>query len=325
LRNSIRFIFLFLLVAVSACSNRREHKVLKLAHALDVNHSVHKAMIKMAESVNEKSKGKLQIQIYPNQQLGSERELLELIQLGAIDITKTSAAVVEGFDPAYRLFGFPYLFKSDQHMRNTLDGEIGESILNGSIPFRFRGLVFYDSGKRSFYTSTKKISNPEDLAGLNIRVQASNLAIQLIQQFDAAATPIPFGDLYTALQQGVVDGAENNPPAIYLTRHYEVCSYLILDEHTTVPDVLMISETSWQSLNKDEQTWIKEASILSREYQIKLWKESENEVLQAMQMKGLEIIKPDKNAFKEKVRPLTESMLQDKSLKQLYDKVQAHE
>ncbi|MCG8373344.1 MAG: TRAP transporter substrate-binding protein [Balneolales bacterium] len=305
-----------------SCSPKQENKTLRLAHALDVNHSVHKAMVFMGEELETLSSGKLKIQIYPSQQLGAERELLELLQLGSIDITKTSAAVVESFSPEFRIFSLPYLFRDNDHMLAVLNGEIGERLLTSSTRFRFRGLSYYDSGKRSFYTKERRVETPADLEGLKIRVQASNTAIQMVNNYNAAATPIPFGELYSALQQGVVDGAENNPPSFYLTRHYEVCKYYVLNEHTSVPDVLMISEVTWQKLSEQEREWVKEAAERSKEYQFELWKESEMEALKAVEEAGVEIIYPDKTPFIEAAKPLVEQFLQDPQLRSLYNEIQ---
>lgn len=314
----VGFVFIFFI----GCTSNETVKTLRLAHALDASHSVHKAMVLMGEELYELSNGTVQLKIYPSQQLGAERELLELLQLGSIDITKTSAAVVESFAPEFKVFSIPYLFKSDEHMLATLNGDIGHQILESSIKYRFRGLTYYDSGKRSFYTKERKIENPTDLEGLKIRTQASNMAIQLVNNYSAAATPIPFGELYSVLQQGVVDGAENNPPSFYLTRHYEVCKYYVLNEHTSVPDILLISESTWQRLTEDEKNWVKLAAERSRAYQFALWDQSEKEALDAVIEAGVEVIIPDKTPFIEQTIPLVKSMLQDSLLLGLYNQIQ---
>ena len=306
----------------NGCSSDSSIKTLRLAHALDTGHSVHKAMVLMGEELEELSGGSIKLQIYPSQQLGAERELLELVQLGSIDITKTSAAVVESFVPEFKVFSIPYLFKTDEHMLATINGGIGRQILESSIEYRFRGLTYYDSGKRSFYTKDRKVETPEDLKGLKIRTQASNMAIRLVNNYGAAGTPIPFGELYSALQQGVVDGAENNPPSFYLTRHYEVCKYYVLNEHTSVPDILLISENTWQRLSEEEKGWVKTAAEKSRVFQFELWDKSEKDALNAVIAAGVEVIVPDKEPFIKQAESLVESMLQDTILKSLYNKIQ---
>ena len=313
-------ISLFVLMLLS-CHQQEQHRVLKLAHGLDQSHSVHIAMERMAELVSEYSAGKLTIAIYPSQQLGAQRDLLELLQLGAVDITKSSAAVIENFSPKMQVLSLPYLFRDSKHEQQVLGGDIGKEILLSGTDFYLRGLTFYDAGKRSFYTLNREVNEPADLKGLKIRVQASKTAIELMRKFGAAATPIPFGELYTALQQGVVDGAENNPPSFYLTRHYEVCDYYILNEHTAVPDVLLMSEHTWKRLSVQEREWIQKAADESAIYQKELWAASEKEALEAVEKAGVKIIRPDKTLFSEQVRDLPYSLLQSPELINLYERI----
>jgi tripartite ATP-independent transporter DctP family solute receptor len=178
------------------------------------------------------------------------------------------------------VFGLPYLFRDDAHKNAVLDGPIGREILAAPQSKFMRGLCYYDSGSRSFYTK-RPVRTPDDLKGLKIRVQESPMAFALIRAFGASATPIAFGELYTALQQGVVDGAENNPPSFHLARHYEVCKFYTLDEHTSVPDVVVVSTHFWSSLSAQEQKWLQEAADESAVYQRKLWTVSTEESLAA--------------------------------------------
>ncbi len=301
---------LLTLIAAAGCGGPREVKVIKLAHGLDQQHSVHKGMLFMGERLAEKSGGTMRVDVYSSGQLGSERECLELVQIGGLAMTKVSASVLESFAPEFKVFGLPYLFRDDAHMYAVLDGPIGREILEAPRSKFLLGLCYYDSGSRSFYAS-RPIRTPEDLKGLKIRVQESPMAFALIRAFGASATPISWGELYTALQQGVVDGAENNPPSFHLARHYEVCSYYTLDEHTSIPDVVLISTHFWESLTAQEQQWVKEAAAESAAYQRKLWAESTVESLAAVEQAGVEIIRPDKAAFAAQVAALHEAARQD--------------
>jgi tripartite ATP-independent transporter DctP family solute receptor len=287
--------------ALAGCRTHRDVKVIKLAHGLDAQHSVHKGMVFMSERLAEKSGGTMRIQVYSSGQLGSERECLELVQLGGLAMTKVSASVLEGFAPEFKVFGLPYLFRDDAHRNAVLDGPIGREILAAPQSKFMRGLCYYDSGTRSFYTKTRAVRTPDDLKGLKIRVQESPMAFGLIRAFGASATPISFGELYTALQQGVVDGAENNPPSFHLARHYEVCKFYSLDEHTSVPDVVLISTHFWSSLTSQQQKWLQEAADESAVHQRKLWAVSTAESLAAIEKAGVEIIRPDKAAFAARV------------------------
>lgn len=320
-KNKNKYLFILILltgILAHSCQGHQKKKVLKLAHILDPSHSVHKAMVLMADKVEEKSGGTLTIQIYPSGQLGNERESLELLQIGSLAITKVSAAVMEGFIEDYKVLGLPYLFENKEHAYKVMDGEIGKKLLLSGEEFWLRGLCFYDAGSRSFYTKGKPVNHPDDLKGMKIRVMKSITAVNMVNTLGASPTPIAFGELYTALQSGVADGAENNPPSFYLSRHYEVCKYYSLDEHTTIPDVLLISKPVWDKLTEQEQIWLQEAADESVIYQRKIWKESEEEALQEVEKAGVTIVYPDKSAFTEKVKPIYEDL---KSNKKLYDLV----
>lgn len=317
-------IFGVVLSGLSGCHQSNKITTLKLAHGLDVNHSVHKAMIFMGEQLTEKSGGKMKLEVYPSQQLGTERQCLELLQIGSLDMTKVSAAVMENFSPNMRVFGLPYLFRDKVHAFSVLDSEIGQSLLNDGEKFWLKGLCYYDSGSRSFYTKNKPVYSPEDLVGLKIRVMESVTSMNMVSSLGGSPTPIAWGELYTALQQGVVDGAENNPPSFYLSHHYEVCKYYSLDEHTILPDVLIIGTKSWNRLSAKEQLWLKEVADESVTEQRKLWIQSENEALEAVQKAGVEIIRPDKAIFEKKVNEIFEEYKEDKEFYALIQRIKAH-
>ncbi len=279
---------------------------MKLAHSLDQSHPVHLGMEYMAERVKELSDGKLQIRIYASGQLGTERECLELLQIGSLGMTKVSAALMEGFLPVFRVFSLPYIFANKEHAHAVFDGEIGQEFLLASEEILLRGLTFYDAGSRSFYTKDRPILTPEDLRGLKIRVMPSNTSFTMIRMLGGSPTPISWGELYTALQGGVVDGAENNPPSFYLSHHYEVCRYYSLNEHTTIPDILVISTIIWNTLTQQEQEWLQQAATESAAKQRILWEESELKSLRAVEAAGVQIFYPDKEPFARMVEPMYE-------------------
>ena len=249
----------------------------------------------------------MRIDIYPSGQLGAERELIELVQIGSLSMTKVSTAPLEGFIPEMKIFGIPYIFRDNAHRWKVLNGEIGKRILLAGEKFYLRGLCYYDAGSRSFYTKDRPIYSPDDLRGLKIRVMKSQTAVQMVNALGGSATPIPWGELYTSLQQGIVDGAENNPPSFYLSHHYEVCKYYSLDKHTSVPDILIMSTIVWNSLSQQEKQWLQQAVDESVEYQRKLWKEASDEALQAVQKAGVKVIYPNKKPFREKVKRMYDS------------------
>ncbi len=315
-------VLLILLLAFNSCNKIQNTKTIKLAHGLDMSHPVHKAMVLMGEELNKNSKGALKLQIYPNQQLGSERQCLELLQIGSLGMTKVSAAVMENFSPNMKVFGLPFLFKNRKHTFNVLDGEIGKDLLDGGQKYWLKGLGYYDSGSRSFYTKERPVQTPNDLEGLKIRVMESVTAMNMVNKLGGSPTPISWGELYTSLQQGVVDGAENNPPSFYLSRHYEVCKFYSLDEHTTIPDVLIVSTHLWESLSSEEQVWLQVAVDTSVKYQRELWASSELEALEAVKKAGVEVIRPDKSVFKDKVNSMYEDYKEDIPVYDLIKRIQ---
>lgn len=314
-----------LLLTTISCIGPSDTRELKLAHGLPTDHPVHKAMVFMAERAEEISEGKMSIEVYPAGQLGSEQQCVELVQIGSLAVTKVSAAVMESFAEDYKVFGLPYIFKSKEHAFKVMDGDIGKDLLLSTEDKWIRGLCYYDAGSRSFYTKSTPINHPDDLAGLKIRVMRSITAVEMIRALGGSATPISWGELYTALQSGVVDGAENNPPSLYTSKHYEVCKYYSLDEHTTIPDVLVISQIIWDKLTDREKQWLQQAADESAVLERKLWAASEIESLEEVQKAGVQVNYPDKAPFIERVQPLLESYSDNEVIYSYIKRIQAAE
>ena len=319
----IRSLFLvpLILLFLASCGQQQQGRVLKLAHGLDPSHPVHSAMVYMADRCKEISNGELSIDIYPSGQLGSEQQCVELLQIGSLAITKVSAAVMESFTEEFKVLGLPYVFRSKEHSFNVLDGEIGDELLLSTEPYWIRGLCFYDAGSRSFYTIDTPINHPDDLKGLKIRVMKSITAMEMVKAQGGSPTPISWGELYTALQSGVVDGAENNPPSFYTSHHYEVCKYYSLNEHTMVPDVLIISQKVWKKLSEQERLWLQQAAEESVPVERELWAKSEKESLKIVEEAGVNIIYPDKEPFSDKVSELLESYRENEKLYDLITRI----
>ncbi len=317
----MKLLFLTFTLVFFGCKTD-DKKTFKLAHGLDTNHPVHKAMLKMTEDLDSLSGGRIKVDIYPNQQLGSERECLELLQLGALDMTKVSVGVMENFAPKMKVLGLPYLFRNKKHTFKVLDSQIGQNLLDEGEQFLLKGLCYYDAGSRSFYTKDIPIRKPEDLEGLKIRVMESATAIEMVKKFGGSPTPISSGELYTALQQGVVDGAENNPPVFYLSGQYEVCKYFSLDEHTVIPDVLVAGTQFWKKLTNQEQLWLKKAVLNSVKYQRDLWANSEKKALESIKKSGVEIIQIEKSSFSKKTNGMYENYKNtDEEIYKLIEKI----
>ena len=305
----------------SGCSERVLSSTLKVAHTLNAEHPVHKALLFFADRLAELSGGKLGAELYPSAQLGTERQLIELCQIGSIAMTKVSTLSMEGFSPAMRLFSIPYLFGDEDHLWRVLESDTGRSLLDGLTDVRLRGLNYYDAGSRSFYATKAPINTPDDLAGKKIRVLPSRVAIEMVAALGGSATPISFGELYTALQQGIVDGAENNPPSYFLSKHFEIAPYYTLDEHTAVPDVIIMSDYVWNRLSADERAWVQQAMDESVTVQRQFWAEDQAAALAAVEEAGSQIIRPDKAPFREAVSGMKARFLEADDLGPLINQV----
>ncbi|UMB61853.1 TRAP transporter substrate-binding protein [Lutibacter sp. A80] len=302
-------ILILLFLSLFSCKEESGSKILYLAHGLPQTHPVHKGILEFKKSLEIKSNGTLKVKIFPDAQLGSEREVLELLQIGSVAATKVSAATLSNFVPEYHILGIPYLFRDKEHRFNVLEGPIGKSILEKGSKFWLRGLCYYDAGSRSFYTSKKAIRTPEDLKGLKIRVMNNQMAINMVNSMGGSATPLSYSELYTALQQGVVDGAENNEPSFVSSNHYEISKYYTLDEHSAVPDVLLIGTKYWEKLSEDEKKWVQEAADESSQAQKKFWSESVEASMKTAKEAGVEIIIPEKSLFSEKSKSVLEEFV----------------
>ncbi len=291
-----------------ATSPAEQATVLRLGHALNQQHPVHRGMAVFATEVRRLSGGTLRVDLYADAKLGSERELLELVQIGSLAMTKVSAGQLEAFSPEFSLFSLPYLFDDRAHFWRFALSADGEALLDASRPARLQGLTFYDAGARSFYLGkgvARTVRTPDDLRGLSLRVQPSPTAIAMVEALGAKPVPIPFGELYSALDTGTVDGAENNPPSLYTSRQYEVASSYSLNEHTIVPDVLVIGTETWDRLDARQRGWLKQAARASALAQRALWDASEADSMAAMRRAGLRIVDDvDRAAFRARVRPL---------------------
>jgi len=225
--------------------------------------------------------------------------------------------------PSMSVLSLPYIFRDEEHGFKVLEGDNGKKLLLAGEKVWLRGLCFYDAGSRSFYTKDKPVLSPADLVGMKIRTQESPTSMRMVQALGGSPTPISWGELYSALQQGVVDGAENNPPSFHLSRHYDVCKFYSLDEHTGVPDVLLINTNIWRGLSSEFQEILQEAADESAQLQKKLWKKATQTALEHVQKSGVKIYYPDKKLFAEKVRPIYEKYRNQPELYQLIQEIQA--
>ncbi|MBS4706656.1 TRAP transporter substrate-binding protein [Aeromonas caviae] len=291
-------------------SHAMERVTLKLAHNLDTNHVVHQALAQMAKEISTASDGKMKLRIYPGGQMGGPRETLELLQNGALDMTKASASEMEPFSPAFSIFSLPYLFKDQAHFNKVIYGPVGESMMAQTRDKGFVSIAAYVAGTRSFYAN-KPIHTPADMKGMKIRVVATPTTIKLIELLGAAPAPIPFGEVYTALQQGVIDGAENNEPSYVQTRHVEVAKFYAEDQHTSVPDFLVISSKVLDKLSDEQKAILITAAKHSETYEQELWDKEVAVSRKQATDAGATFIQVDKEAFRTALAPLYDDFRKD--------------
>lgn len=296
------------LFSASVCA--AEKVTLKLAHNLERSHVVHQAFEALAKDVKQLSDGNMTVRIYPSSQMGNARETMELLQNGALDMTKGSASDLESFDNIYAIYNLPFLFQDQQHFNKVVFGEVGKDIMVSTKARGFFALSAYVAGTRSFY-ARQPITKPEDLKGLKIRVQPSPTTIKMVELMGGSPTPISFGEVYTAMQQGVVDGAENNIPSWVQTRHIEIAKVFSEDEHASIPDFLVISTKTWDSLTPEQQQILSTAAKNSEAYQQTLWESIDAETRAQAKAMGGEILKVDKAPFRAAVQPLFDEFKKD--------------
>lgn len=282
--------------------------VLTLAHGLSETHTVHIAMTQFAEEVNEKTDGRVQIKIFPNGQLGSENENLEQLQAGVIAMTKVSAPGLATYNEAYNAFGLPYIFNDTEDFYHVMDSQQMQDFFLSTGDDGFVTLTYYTSGARSFYTKDRAIRTPADLKGLKIRTMDSQMAIDMMNCLGGSATVMGYSDIYTGMQQGVIDGAENNVTA--LRDHGDVTKYYCFDEHTRIPDMVIISSNIWNQFSDDQKSAVTECAKAATEEYKTAWKNFEDEVLdKAVNQNGVELVKDvDIAAFQSAVQPIYENL-----------------
>lgn len=276
---------------------------LKLGHNLAEDHAVHIQLTSFVEEVKTKTNGSVNIQIIPNGTLGSEADMISQIQAGALDLCKVSASTLGNFSEKYNAFSVPYVFDDQAHYYSYMDSASAEAVFDSTDDQGFRGLTWLDSGSRSFYTADTAIRTPADLKGLKIRTMDSQMAIDMMTCLGGSATVMGYSDIYTGMQQGVVDGAENNVTA--LRDHGDVTQYYCFDEHTRIPDIVVVSTNIWNQFSAEQQTAVKECAKAATEAYKTAWKNFEDEVLAAATEKGVELIRDvDIAAFQEAVQPI---------------------
>jgi tripartite ATP-independent transporter DctP family solute receptor len=280
--------------------------VMKLAETHPQDYPTTKGDYEFARLVKERTNGRIVVEVYHSKQLGEEKPVIEQVQLGAIDMTRVSISAVSSFVRDLDAFQLPYLYRDAAHMWKVLNGPIGQEILKKHEAFNFIGVGWFESGSRNFYTK-KQVKTVGDLKGMKIRVQQAPLMVGLVEALGAVATPLDYGAVYSALQTGVVDGAENNWPSYLTTSHFEVAKYFIVDEHTRVPEITVGSKKLFDKLPKEDVAIILKAMKDAQPYQFKLWVDFEKVAEKTVREKGCIIttLSPqEKQKFVDAMKPV---------------------
>ncbi len=280
----------------------------------------------MGQMLEESTEGRLCVEVFHSAQLGEEKDTIEQTQFGVIDMNRVSLGPFNNIVEETQVPSLPYIFRSTEHMHKVMDGPIGEEILAAFEAHDLIGLAFYDGGSRSFYNSEKPITSVEDMAGMKFRVMQSDMFVDMVAALGANATPMPYGEVYSSIQTGVIDGAENNFPSYDSSGHFEVAKYYTLDQHLIVPEVLVMSKASWDSLSEEDQGKVREAAKASVGVMRELWAEQEKASEARIREAGVEIVEDiDKAPFIEAMGPVYEKYVTSDKLKDMVARIQATE
>ena len=280
------------------------------------------AVRQMGKALKEQSGGKLGVKVYASGALGAERDTIEQLKIGGLDMMRINAAALNNIVPETMAVSMPFVFHSSEHMRRTLDGPVGQEILDAMGAQGMIGLAFYDSGARSIYTVKKPLRTLADVKGLKIRVQQSDLFVAMMEALGANPTPMPYGEVYTALKTGIVDGAENNWPSYESSRHFEAAKYYNVTEHSMVPEVLVFSRKVWDTLSKEEQALVRKTARESVPTMRKLWDEREAKSRKLAEAGGAQVVAiADKKPFVEAMAPVYAKFASTPRLQELVKRI----
>ena len=306
-------------------STASAHTVLRSSDTHPDGYPTVEAVKQFGELLSEKTDGRYSVEVFHSAQLGQEADTIEQTQFGVIDLNRISIGAFGTQVPEATVTQLPFIFRSADHFHNVLDGEIGQEILAAFDAVDVVALAFYDGGSRSFYNSQRPITSPEDMSGMRFRVMQSDIFVDMVGALGGNATPMPYGEVYSGIQTGVIDGAENNYPSYDTAGHAEVAKFYSLDEHLMVPEVLVVSKIVWDGLTPEDQAAFREAAQESVAIQRQLWAEQEAESRAAVEALGAEINEVDKQPFIDAMAPVYDKYVTDPALQELVARIQATE
>ena len=326
-RIAVLLCVLLLCFSMAGCGTTEQKRIVRISHNQSTNHPTPIALVAFQDYINEKLGDRYKVEVYPNELLGSQTDMVQLTQTGAIDYCIASNAILETFSKNYEIFNLPYLFASKEAYHNAMDDtQITEPIFTATEKAGFLAVTWLDAGTRNFYTLNKPIESPADLKGLKIRVQQSPTNIEMMRLLGGSATPMGFGEVYTALQSSIIDGAENNEMALTDNGHGDVCKYYSYDMHQMVPDILIGNLAFIEGLSDEERRIFQEGYELVNRIQREEWvKAVESAKEKAQKEQNVTFIYPDQEPFVQACMPLHESVLsRNEEIQPIYDKIKQY-
>lgn len=279
----------------------------RLAETHPEDYPTTKGNQRFADLARERSDGRIDIQVFANAELGEESAVIEQVQTGTIEMTRVSSSPMAEFATAMGVFSLPYIFDSGEHLWNFLNNRDGQRLLGRVEQSGFKGLCYYDPGARSFYTTNTQVTTVGDLQGLKFRVQQSDVNTRFIEALGASPTPMDYGEVYSSLQSGLLDGAENNPPSYYSASHYEVAPNYTLDRHTRVAEVLVMNKGAWDRLSDEDKEIIQQAANDSVPYQREQWEQRAAADMDKLREAGVNVTEVDDlTPWREATQPVVE-------------------
>ncbi|MCO6391803.1 DctP family TRAP transporter solute-binding subunit [Aliihoeflea aestuarii] len=297
----LKSLFAAAIVSAALIQPALSQTVLKAGHGTQTGHPTHLALVRFAELVDEKTGGEIKVEIYPDRQLGEEREMVEGLQFGSLDMTVVSTGPLLAFAPELAVVDLPFLFENSEHVYRVLDGEIGQDLLSSFESRGIHGLAWWENGWRHL-TAKKSVSQPDELNGMKLRTMQNPVHIAAFTELGAAPIPMVWGEVFTSLGQGVIDAQENPITIIYTNSLWEVQSHLMLTGHVYGPHVALFSKMSWDGLSPEQQAVLSEAAVEATTYQRERSAELESENLAKLEENGMTIVEVDTSPFRDALR-----------------------
>lgn len=313
--------------SLSGCTSTQEPRIVRIGHNQSTGHPSHIGLMAFQELINTRLGEHYRVEVYPSELLGSQTDMVQLTQTGAIDFCIASNSILETFSENYSIFNLPYLFQSQEAYHAAMDdASVTTPIFQSTVDAGFTAVTWLDAGTRNFYTINRPIYRPSDLHGLKIRVQQSPTNIEMMRLLGGSATPMGFGEVYTSLQSGIIDGAENNELALRDNGHGDVCKYYSYDMHQMIPDLLIGNNAFLDSLTEEERVIFEEGFQLLNQVQREAWTVGvEDSIRNARENQGVTFLYPDTEPFREAVLPLHESILAKiPAIRPVYETIQMY-